>query len=359
MRILLLCFTSDTDLILLVPVLRSLVRQFSKIIITLVCQPDRKSIFYNIPGVNIITADLNKEYIGYKGKLKLFNEIKNLGLFEHALFFKNDKTYYFFKLIFLFNSIKLHFVKRHYLLEWELTRQFFKKKVIVPHKTEMFYSAFSEIGLNINQTKLNNKIWTPWIDLETNARAEAQKFYIQKNIDNNIISLGIAPFSNTPNKNWPLEKVEALIKQINKELEIYVFVFGSKYLNYNKNNLLYNKFFLEYNQPKTILCTDIDDLTFEMALISRMKIFLSMDSIYMHLAALVGVPVYSIWGPTHPNAGNGAYKNETNQYIQIPRTGLNCRPCSLDGKKPCIRKDHACLEWISVSEVYNKIKSSI
>ena len=41
----------------------------------------------------------------------------------------------------------------------------------------------------------------------------------------------------------------------------------------------------------------------EMDLISDLDVIVTMDSATMHIASLVGTPVVSVWGATHPFAG--------------------------------------------------------
>lgn len=62
----------------------------------------------------------------------------------------------------------------------------------------------------------------------------------------------------------------------------------------------------------------------ELALMSHLDVMLAMDSGNMHLALLVGTPVVSVWGATHPMQdlwdGDRVKKNA----VQI---SLPCRPC--------------------------------
>lgn len=52
--------------------------------------------------------------------------------------------------------------------------------------------------------------------------------------------------------------------------------------------------------PNTISIAGTCNMNQELALMSHLDIMLSMDSGNMHLASLVGTPVISIWGATHP-----------------------------------------------------------
>ena len=97
-------------------------------------------------------------------------------------------------------------------------------------------------------------------------------------------------------------------------------------------------------------------LTGQLALMQELDIMISMDSANMHLAALLGVPVISIWGGTHPYAGFGPWRAEKNWQVQIPKEELPCRPCTVYGKGTCRRGDLACLERITPEMVWEKMK---
>jgi ADP-heptose:LPS heptosyltransferase len=94
----------------------------------------------------------------------------------------------------------------------------------------------------------------------------------------------------------------------------------------------------------------------ELELISALDLMISMDSANMHLGALFGVPVVSIWGATHPYAGFYGWGQLPGNAAQID---LYCRPCSVFGNKTCYRGDLACLNNISPLMVYDKVMENI
>ena len=79
-----------------------------------------------------------------------------------------------------------------------------------------------------------------------------------------------------------------------------------------------------------------------------------MDSGNMHLAALSGVPVLSIWGATHFYSGFGPYNQDKENILEIDPIDLTCRPCSVFGNKPCFRGDLACLKMINPQMVFER-----
>ena len=72
----------------------------------------------------------------------------------------------------------------------------------------------------------------------------------------------------------------------------------------------------------------------------------------MHLASLVGTPVVSVWGATHPYAGFYGWGQKPGNALQRE---LPCRPCSIFGNKPCAKENYECLYGIKPEEVLGKI----
>ncbi len=83
------------------------------------------------------------------------------------------------------------------------------------------------------------------------------------------------------------------------------------------------------------------DILTSAVIISKSKLFIGNDSGPSHLAAAVGTPVVTIFGPTIPEFGFIPYGD--NVTIVEPPIELKCRPCSPHGKMDCPRGDHACM----------------
>lgn len=65
-----------------------------------------------------------------------------------------------------------------------------------------------------------------------------------------------------------------------------------------------------------------------------------------HLAAAVGTPVVSLFGPTVPAFGYTPWGEH-----RVVETDLGCRPCSLHGSEACPLGHHACMQTLSPSAV--------
>ncbi len=89
---------------------------------------------------------------------------------------------------------------------------------------------------------------------------------------------------------------------------------------------------------------------------SHLDVMLSMDSASMHLASLVDIPLSPFGGqPIHtPDSWAGSSCLPHAVQVDLP-----CRPCSVFGNKPCLRKDYACLQGITPEMVVQRIESVI
>ena len=89
-----------------------------------------------------------------------------------------------------------------------------------------------------------------------------------------------------------------------------------------------------------------------MELISNLDLMVSMDSSALHMSSLVGVPVVSVWGATHPFAGFYGFGQDPSLAVQLD---MACRPCSVYGNKPCLYGTYACMSGIPPETIVEKV----
>lgn len=89
------------------------------------------------------------------------------------------------------------------------------------------------------------------------------------------------------------------------------------------------------------------------ALLERVKVYLTCDSGPMHIAAAVGTPTVSMFGPTAPTRHCPYGTGHT--VIEKP---VSCRPCY---KQMCHRQDapHLCMKEISAAEVVKALEMQL
>ena len=153
--------------------------------------------------------------------------------------------------------------------------------------------------------------------------------------------IGIAPFAAHPQKIYPLEHMQQVVNTL-ADLGHRVFLFGAGKTETSTLAQWVESYDRNGRNPHHVVNISgvLDGLKNEMLLMSMLDVMLSMDSANMHIASIVGIPVLSIWGATHPKAGFFGYGQNTDHAMQLP---LPCRPCSIYGKKPCQFGDLRCM----------------
>ncbi|HTM97259.1 MAG TPA: glycosyltransferase family 9 protein, partial [Pedobacter sp.] len=161
--------------------------------------------------------------------------------------------------------------------------------------------------------------------------------------------IGISPFAQHHYKLYPLAKMEVVVGSLAK-LGYQIFIFGGG----DREQDLAERWQNQFPNVKNLIGKFT--LKEELAIISHLDLMLSMDSAGMHMASLMGVPVVSIWGPTHPYAGFLGYGQQLEDCIQIDHPA---RPSSIYGNKPCLCGSEPCIELIEPIVVINKIQEKL
>lgn len=157
--------------------------------------------------------------------------------------------------------------------------------------------------------------------------------------------LAIAPFARHEGKEYPLplmERAIALITEANPNVRILLFGARSNPREWKTMTAWEAKY------PAVSTEAAGEPLHRQLEILALCDTMLSMDSANMHLASLVGVPVVSVWGATHPFCGFLGYGQQVERAVQLD---MVCRPCSVFGAKPCRRADLHCLRAITPQRV--------
>jgi ADP-heptose:LPS heptosyltransferase len=162
--------------------------------------------------------------------------------------------------------------------------------------------------------------------------------------------IGIAPFAKHMGKVYPEILMTKVVEILSLDQRYKVFIFGGGL----DEQAAVNSWIKKY--PTIISAISKLTIDQQLLLMSQLDIMVSMDSGNMHLASLVGTPVISVWGATHPYAGFLGWNQSESNIIQ---TDLPCRPCSVFGDKPCFRKDYACMYQIKPETIIQKIEENL
>lgn len=337
------------DVLLLYPVFKSVLENNPDVRITFITRKRFGVFFENIDRLEVIEIDFAQSYKGISGLYLLYKRLRGMK-FDYLLDLHQNLRTWVLKSFFRLGSVKCLTYQKGRIAKKRATR--LKNKILTPlaHTTERYANVFQKIGLKVN---LQEKYF---IQISQDVSHTLQSFLNKNHLqildleeDNKDIWIGIAPFAQHENKIWGIAKTESLIKLLIENQNIHIFLFGGGRTETEILEKLAKQF------PKNVVCVAGNlDLKDEMQLMKRLKIMLTMDSSNMHLATLLGLPVISIWGATHPDLGFAPLYQNVNHIIQIPTSELTCRPCSVYGNKPCFRKDKACMQMISPELVKDK-----
>lgn len=161
------------------------------------------------------------------------------------------------------------------------------------------------------------------------------------------ITIGFAPHAQYRGKMITRGQSLELINQIRRFIpDSEIVLYGARGREWEENKEIMTL------SGKGVRLTDADTLTDEVWEISQLHCMISMDSANQHIAAMVGTPVVSIWGTTHPAAGFMPFGIEEEYCYGID---MACRPCSIYGINKCHRGDWACLEGLDMSIVAQRV----
>lgn len=153
------------------------------------------------------------------------------------------------------------------------------------------------------------------------------------------IRVGVAPFAAHSGKCYPEPQMKALLALLDAVPNIRLYLFGGG----QRERDVLDHWEAEYTN-----CVSVAGkipLTEELALISNLRIMISMDSGNGHLAAMYGLPVLTLWGVTHPYAGFTPFNQPGSNSFLSDRAKYPGIPTSVYGNK--------------VPEGYEKVMESI
>ncbi len=154
--------------------------------------------------------------------------------------------------------------------------------------------------------------------------------------------IGMAPGAQYgPAKRWFPERFAALADLLSASLSAQVLLFGSKA---DKEVTAEIK---SLSQHPPIDLAGKTSLTEAMAIMARLRAFVTNDSGLMHVAAALGIPVVALFGSTNPEATGPVGSASRVIYHPVP-----CSPCL----KASCPSDFRCMESIHVEEVFSAVK---
>jgi ADP-heptose:LPS heptosyltransferase len=346
-KILIIRFSAMGDVALLVPVVKSLVEAHQDVEVTVVTRPKFAPMFYDMERVIAFAADVDYTYTGFFGIRDLFKKLMRKGPYDVVVDMHDHVRTVILRSFFkLFGNDVIVFDKGRPEKK-AFTRK--ENKITVPliHTVERYRLALEKAGFPF---KVSNP---PYLALSDAIQSASGWFGYKKSIESRKW-IGIAPFAAHKSKIWPLENYPLLIENILKKTDVNFFLFGGG----DKEIAYFDSLRKQFPKNCEVIAGQLK-LRQEVSLMTHLDLMLCVDSSNMHLAALAGVPLLSVWGGTDPDVGFGPYEVDKKSIIQIDRSELPCRPCSVYGRETCFRGDFACLTRIKVEMIADEVVKRI
>ena len=274
----------------------------------MISRPFFQPFFKDIPNLHFFAFDEKERHKGILGLWRLFQDLKVLNIdafadLHNVLRSKVVRT------LFALSGKKTAFVDKGRAEKKALTRV--ENKIFQPLTTmfERHQLVLESLGFPIDLSRL-----------QFPGKAEISQPELVTIVSQSNRLIGIAPFAQYDSKVYPLDLMQKVIDALASHKNSTIFLFGGgqkekeqlQSLVGNKTNVL--------NMAGKIPFQE------ELNLISNLDVMLSMDSGNGHIAAMLGIPVVTLWGATHPFAGflpfnqtmDKALVSDRNQYPNLP-----------------------------------------
>ena len=166
------------------------------------------------------------------------------------------------------------------------------------------------------------------------------------------VSVGIAPGSVWPTKRWPAEYFAQLIEQLPASIgrrPVRFFLIGSA----DESDISQRIVNRVSNKTVVDCCGKLSPLQSAEA-IRRCRVLVTNDAAPLHFASAVGTPCVAIFGPTDPGFGFGPL---TPSSMVVERSNLWCRPCTPHGGLRCPIGTHECMWGVGLDMVTAAVKT--
>jgi len=336
MRLLVIRTSAMGDVALTTPVLRGMRQQYPDIEIVLLTRPVFKPFFTSIDGLQFFFPDLKKRHKGFSGLIRLYKDIIKESQVDYIIDLHDVLRSKILRSLFRLSGVPVAVIDKGRSEKKSLIKG--RTKVRLKHSVERYCDVFARAGFTVIPS---NERWIiPSPDALLKANSLIDKY--------EGLNIGVAPYAKHKLKMWPEKNMIKLLGLIAEKTKCRFWLFGG---TEDAEKIIA----FQTRVPASVNLVGKLNLDEELALISRLNFMIAMDSSNMHMAALVGTKVISIWGGTDPLSGFSAWMQADNLSIRIPVEELICRPCTIYGKGECKRGDFACMNWLTPEIVYKKI----
>ena len=327
------------DVALTVPVLRGMREQYPEVEMILITRAPFKPLFSAIEGLNLFLPDFKKRHKGLPGLVRIFKDVSRQSEIDYVIDLHDVLRSKLLRFIFKLNGIPSATIdkgrrERRILITGKSKKQ-------LKHSVDRYCDVFAKAGYTVTPSKGKSIIPSPDLHLKQSI-IDAMK---------GVLNIGVAPYAKHKLKMWPENNMIRLLGLISEKYKCRFWMFGG---SDDKEKLVE----LQKKVPGSINLAGELNLSEELLFMTKLDLMIAMDSSNMHMAALVGTKVISIWGGTDPLNGFSAWMQPDNFSIRIPVEELDCRPCTIYGKGKT-KNDFACMKLLTPELVFKRIDKLI
>ena len=330
-HILVLRFSALGDAAMASPLLKEYARANPSVKFTMVSSPMLEPLFEGEPNLEYFGTDLKGRHKGFKGLYKFFKELMRLKPTKVADINSVLRTF-ILRAFFATAFIPLSYMRKGRKEKRALTRK--EGKVLKQLIPTVRRYELTLVKLGLQDLKFGLQSENP--ELFKPKRGYKKESYV----------IGVAPFATHKGKIWPVERMEELVSRLSQDERFKILLFGGG----KKEIATLKGWEQKYSGVKSLAGTC--SFREELKAIEETDLMVCMDSANMHFASCLKVPVISVWGATHIYAGFYGLGQSSSMAIQ---SSIECRPCSIFGKKECFRGDYACLDQITTDMAEQKV----
>jgi len=310
-KILMITLSNIGDVVLTLPVLGVLKREFPEADITVMVGPNAEELFKADPSVSEIMV-YNK-HIPFPKKVELAFEMRRRG-FDMVIDLRNS----------LFPL----------LIGPKYSTPLFRRAASHIHRKEKHLRALSAIGI-----PTDNAPFSIAIDRDDKLHCNSVLNEIGILPDDNMVAMAAGARSHI--KQWTRTSFVRLADRLTKEAGLKILLIGDE-IDSTVNEEIAGVGLKEVYDLSGR--TNLRELAY---LLSLCKLLITNDSAPMHIASAMSLPTVAIFGPTDhkkyaPLAANSI----------VIRKKLNCAPC----EKAACRFDLECMKEVSAEEVFKAVK---
>lgn len=324
------------DVALIAPVLEGMRKQYPDIELVLLTKSSFRPFFSSISQLRYIFPDFKNRHKGLPGLKRLYKDINDQVKIEMVVDLHDVLRSKILRFFFRLSGVPVSVIDKGRREKRSVVRG--TNKSMLKHSVERYCDTFERAGFPVTPSG------GPWIVPSSEAVKKAEMMMG----NNGELNIGVAPYAKHKLKMWPEENMVRLLQMISEKHKVKFWLFGGI-----EDSGQLDAFQTRINGSfNTVGKFKLEE---ELALMGRLDLMIAMDSSNMHMAALTGTKVISIWGGTDPICGFGAWMQPGDFSVSIPYDELPCRPCTIFGKGECRRGDLACMNRLTPEIVFQKL----